>query len=199
MKEFLRLNNGKLWFGFKFTFIGFVVIFSALFFLPIASKPGLVLGIIYDILASLVLALLLTLIIFTNGFAYHRAQENLFDSKGLTDLLGRYKFKTAFVNAATRWHLTQVVKTGQIDSYSVIIFKTAGKRKSIGVAVEVDWRAMDDRQIKKYQQALSPYNWKVGPGAMVKTFRCSDDIEEQIKLQLDIAKRIGPWPAIKKA
>jgi len=198
MKEFLRLNNGKLWFAYKITFIGSIVIFSTLFFLPVAGKPGLVLGIIYDILASFVLSLLLILIIFTTGFAYHRAQENLFNSKVLTDLFASYKFKTAFVNAATRWHFTQVVKTGQIDSYSIVIFKTAGKRKSIGVAVEIDWTEMDDRQIKKYQQALFPYNWKVGPGAMVTTFRCSEDIEEQIRLLLDVAKRIGPQPAIKK-
>jgi hypothetical protein len=194
MKEFVSLNKEKLTYAFKLAFVCFAIICSVLYFAPVTDKPGWPLFLLYDLPGSLVLASLLTGVIFLNGFSYYRAQEKLFNNQRLADLFSKYDFKTGLVNTHTKWHLTQTLKTGRIDSYKIMAYKAPGKRQSINVAIEVGWTEIEDRQIRQYRDEFRPYKAIVGPGAILKTIRCSGDIEDQVNTLLAIAKGTGLKP-----
>lgn len=198
MRKFLRINRGKWGFIFTRLLIVSAVIWISLFFLPLTGKPSLLALLCWYLILSIGLALILLVLIFIAGYFSFRRQEHLFAKKPLSVFFDKYDFKTDIINTDNHWRLTQEIKKGRLESYPVLIFSAPGKPQFINTVIELEWGQMEDLQLLELKASFKWQQMILGPGAVLKTIRYSDDIEEQIRSMLVFIKDNGLKPATGK-
>lgn len=198
MREFLNINREKWGFIFKRLLIGSAGIWMALYFLPLTGKPGLLILLMWHLLLSLGLAFILILVIFTGGYFSYRRQEHLFGKKPLIIFFDKYHFQTDLINTDNHWRLTQEIKIGRLEFFPILIFRTPGKSQYINTVIEIEWAPREDLRLAELKACFIKCNMILGHGAVLKTMRSSDDIEEQIRKMVEIIKGNGLKPATVK-
>jgi len=197
--KFLNLNKGKFKFIIIIAFPAFTILLSALYFLTFRDTPSLTMLVFYHILLSLACTFAVVIGIFISGYFSYSQQKLLFNKKLFIDFFNKYNFKTELINTNSKWHLTQELKVGEIESYPVIIFKKSEKSKFINVVVELDLTQNKDSKFAELQNIFKGKNASVKQGAVLKLIHLSDNIEEQVKSLIDIIKSKELNPAIRKA
>jgi hypothetical protein len=112
----------------------------------------------------------------------------MLNTRILKDFLDKYNFKTDLINTETKWHLTRELKTGQIESYPVIICKSQEKSNSINVVIEIEWTQNEDSEFAQLEKIFRMNKAMIGQGAVLKSIALSDNIEKQISSLIDAIK-----------
>lgn len=191
MKPYYSLNKEKIFFAFKFCFIAFLVLLSAIYFTKFSDYPGLFYKVLLHLSLSLVIALFVTGLIFISGYFPFVLQRRLFENEQVNRLFNKYNFKTDFIFNENKWQLTQEVMTGIINLTSIAIFRSQAKRKAVDALVEFNFQNSDTAKILMLKKEFMETGITLGNGWARQTFSDLNNLETKILDFISLLKSKG--------
>lgn len=97
MRLFYNLNKEKIILSFKFCFIAFLVLLSAIYFVKFSDNPSLLYKVFLHLLLSLAITLFVTGLIFISGYLPFINQRRFFENEQVKRLFNKYNFNADFI------------------------------------------------------------------------------------------------------
>jgi uncharacterized membrane protein YqiK len=198
MRKFFTINIEKLKLAGKVTFTMFYLLLFALYFLPSDDKPEWMYLILFHLGFTLFLTFVIVVLIFINGYFAWWHQKILFRTKSLSVLFTKYKFEGDVINADNPWVLTKELKYGFVESYPVIIFRNPTKLRHIIIVVGINWGEDEEMKYRELDRAFNNHNAAIGFAAVHTSISIADNLEEAIKSLVNLRKRKGRMPDVKR-
>jgi uncharacterized membrane protein (DUF485 family) len=195
---FIELNRNKVKFIFLFTSVVFLGLLALVLLIAYynGSFPGRSLLINILLSTGLGFPTFISMILYLKWLRKHQAKMYIFSTAPF-DKLDSIGFKRAYSNLETKWNLTEEIKAGRINNFSLTCDLSERKSRVLEFEAQSAWKQLDKKEFQRISKKFEKQNVEIRIGAFIKNISIKNtqkdihDLKQELQQFTELLKSEG--------